>query len=209
MPTSDRELIDSCLRGEQRAWTELIARYERLIYSVARKLCPQPEDCADVFQRVCLDLYQNLKQLRNDQTLPAWLITVTRRRPTLSSAGNAKTFPLTIIWPKSDPQVETVESEFLLERAVAELPDRCESLIRLLYFDAKNPPMPRFLSVWESLWRALGPLARVVWKSFGRCLNDERRTTGGAETDLREILGGDSRRTALCRATSNTSPARV
>ena len=57
-------------------------RYQRLIYSVARKLCPQPEDCADVFQRVCLDLYQNLKRLRNDRTLPAWLITVTR--PTIT-----------------------------------------------------------------------------------------------------------------------------
>src|SRR5205814_10703682 len=79
MASSDRELIASCLQGEQLAWTELIARYQRLIYSVARGLCPQPEDCADVFQRVCMELYQSLGRIRNDQTLPAWLITVTKR----------------------------------------------------------------------------------------------------------------------------------
>src|SRR5262245_7745891 len=77
---SDRELIDSCLRGEQRGWKQLIAKYERLIYSVARSLCPSQEDCADVFQQVCIALYQNLSKLRSDQTIPAWLITVTRRQ---------------------------------------------------------------------------------------------------------------------------------
>ena len=47
---SDRELIDACLWGEQRGWTQLVSKYERLIYSVARALCPRPEDCGDVFQ---------------------------------------------------------------------------------------------------------------------------------------------------------------
>src|SRR5438094_968463 len=77
---SDAELVDRCLQGDESAWTQLIARYQRLIFSVARALCPDPEDSADVFQYTCLDLYKGLAELRDVKALPAWLITVTRRR---------------------------------------------------------------------------------------------------------------------------------
>src|SRR6266496_324683 len=74
------ELIERCLKGDQDAWAELIDRYQRLIYSVAHTLSESPDDAADVFQQVCLELYQRLHQLRDAETLPAWLITVTRRQ---------------------------------------------------------------------------------------------------------------------------------
>ena len=168
MPTSDRELIDSCLRGEQQAWADLIARYERLIYSVARKLSPRPDDCADVFQRVCLDLYQNLKQLRNDATLPAWLITVTKRRCYASLRGNREEISIEDYVAESNPQVDAVESEFLLERAVAELPDRCESLIRLLYFDSQEP-------TYAEVSKRLGIPVASIGPTRARCLEKLRK----------------------------------
>src|SRR6185436_8970877 len=113
MASLDRDLIDACLRGEQNAWTELIARYQRLIYSVARKLCPQVEDSADVFQRVCLDLYENLKKLRNDRTLPAWLITVTKRRAYAVLRDTRENIPIEEYIAVANPLVAAVEKEFL------------------------------------------------------------------------------------------------
>lgn len=168
MPASDRELIDSCLRGEQPAWADLIARYERLIYSVARKLCPQPEDCADVFQRVCLDLYQNLKRLRNDRTLPAWLITVTKRRSFTYLRNKHDEISIDEFVAESNPQVDAVENEFLLERAVADLPERCESLIRLLYFDAQEP-------TYEEISRRLSIPVASIGPTRARCLEKLRK----------------------------------
>jgi RNA polymerase sigma factor (sigma-70 family) len=168
MPTSDRDLIESCLRGEQHAWTELISRYQRLIYSVARKLCPQPDDCSDVFQRVCLDLYQNLKQLRDDRTLPAWLITVTRRRSYAFIRVKRDDISIEDYLAESDPQVETVEAEFLLERAVSELPERCESLIRLLYFDTTEP-------TYAEVSQRLGIPVASIGPTRARCLQKLRK----------------------------------
>ena len=165
---SDRELIDSCLRGEQSAWTELISKYQRLIYSVARKLCPQTEDCADVFQRVCLDLYQSLKQLRNDRTLPAWLITVTRRRAYAVLRGAREDISIEDYVAASDPQVDAVEKEFLLERAITELPERCESLIRLLYFDSAEPTYEEISQRLEMPVASIGP-------TRARCLEKLRK----------------------------------
>jgi RNA polymerase sigma factor (sigma-70 family) len=76
----DSELIERCLKGDQGAWEELIKRYQRLIYSVAYVLCPPGEDVSDIFQQVWLDVYQHLAELRSVEALPAWLMTVTRRR---------------------------------------------------------------------------------------------------------------------------------
>src|SRR6185295_15282297 len=146
----------------------LIARYQRLIYSVARKLCPQTEDCADIFQRVCLDLYQNLKQLRNDRTLPAWLITVTRRRAYAVLRGSREDISIEEYVEEANPQVDAVENEFLLERAVAELPERCENLIRLLYFDSEEPS-------YADVSRRLGIPVASIGPTRARCLEKLRR----------------------------------
>jgi RNA polymerase sigma factor (sigma-70 family) len=172
MPASDRELIDSCLRGDQAAWTELIHRYQRLIYSVARKLCPQTEDCADVFQRVCLDLYQNLRQLRNDRTLPAWLITVTKRRAYAVLKDARKGVSIDDYEAEVNPQVDAVEKEFLLERAVDELPSRCRELVSLLYFDTAEPS-------YAEISDRLGMPVASIGPTRARCLEKLRKLIQG------------------------------
>jgi RNA polymerase sigma factor (sigma-70 family) len=168
MPALDRDLIDACLRGEQDAWTELVARYQRLIYSVARKLCPQPEDASDVFQRVCLDLYQSLKTLRNDRTLPAWLITVTKRRSYAVLRDTRENIPIEDYLAEASPEVEAAEKEFLLERAVGELPERCQSLLHLLYFDPHEPS-------YEEVSQRLGMPVASIGPTRARCLEKLRK----------------------------------
>jgi RNA polymerase sigma factor (sigma-70 family) len=132
---SDRELIDACLRGEQRGWTQLVSKYERLIYSVARVLCPQPEDCGDVFQQVCLALYQNLRKLRSDKTIPAWLITVTRREAYALIRVKKRQANIDPCETVSEKPIRIIKRELEVEMALEKLPPRCRDLINLLYFD--------------------------------------------------------------------------
>src|ERR671912_552953 len=75
----DRALVQRCLNGDRNAWAELIDRYQRLVYSIANGLCAA-DDVSDVFQQVWLECYERLPELRNIDALPAWLITVTKRR---------------------------------------------------------------------------------------------------------------------------------
>ena len=78
--TRDEELVRACLNGDQLAWAELIRSYQRLIYSVARVLCPDDGDADEIFQQVCLELYQRLADVRDVASLPRWLVIVTRRQ---------------------------------------------------------------------------------------------------------------------------------
>jgi len=119
MSSSDRDLIESCLRGEQTGWTQLLAKYERLIYSVARALCPDREDCSDVFQNVCLALYQNLDRLRSDQIVSAWLITVTRRQAYMIIRAKKPYAQIEENELVAQANVDLIVEEFEMELAVA------------------------------------------------------------------------------------------
>jgi len=159
---SDSELIESCLSGDQNAWADLIQRYHRLIYSVARTLSRSPEDTADVFQQVCLELYQGLAELRDAATLPAWLITVTRRK----AAGlwkSRKIVSLTDQHPDVENRIAWIENEHLVERAMLDLPERCRMLIDLLYL---HPGQLSYVDVAERL----GMPVSSIGPTRARCL---------------------------------------
>src|SRR5580692_10240464 len=75
----DSQLIAACLAGDASGWDRLIARYQGLIYTLARRMGMSSVDADDVFQNVCLRLYQHLADLRDTRRLAAWLISTTRR----------------------------------------------------------------------------------------------------------------------------------
>src|SRR6266487_4563335 len=106
---SDTDLVRQCLTGDQGAWSELIDRYQRLIYSVARTLSQSSEDAADVFQQVCLELYQRLPELRDAETLPAWLMTVTRRQAAAVWKARKASVPLNGEYPSVETHIGWIE----------------------------------------------------------------------------------------------------
>ena len=65
----DERLVQECLSGDEQAWNRLIDKYKRLIYSIPVKYALSPEDAADVFQAVCVDLFTNLQKLRKVESL--------------------------------------------------------------------------------------------------------------------------------------------
>lgn len=168
MHSPDHDLIQACLRQEQDGWKQLIGQYQRLIYSVARSFCPLPEDTADIFQQVCLELHRNLHQLRNEQTLSAWLITVTRRRAYAVLREQKLQVPIEDFDAVVDARVEMLEKEFEIERALLQLPERCERLLRLLYFDIDEPS-------YSDIARKMAMPVASVGPTRARCLEKLKR----------------------------------
>src|SRR6266705_681682 len=132
--STDQELVEACLDGDEGAWGELIRKYQRLIFSTARMLCPEPADAADVFQQVCLELYQRLPQVRDVQSLPKWLITVTRRRSVDLLRGRPGTAEIDEDQLPCNSQIDALERHCDLDRALEQLPERYKRLLVHLYF---------------------------------------------------------------------------
>jgi RNA polymerase sigma factor (sigma-70 family) len=167
---NDARLVHECLVGDERAWSALIAKYKTLVYSIPVKHGARPEDAADIFQAVWLELFAALPRVRDSAALRGWLITVTahvtlrwKRRPTelnLTDLAESQ-IPSTQLVPPD--VIERLEREQLVREAVAGLPARCREIIRLLFYH--QPPLP-----YQDLARHLGLARGSIGFIRGRCL---------------------------------------
>ena len=164
----DNALIERCIRDDQEAWHELVNRYQRLVHSIARLLCPAGEDVSDIFQQVWLELYQQLPQLRNVQALPGWLSTVTRRRAYALIRSRHGLEPIDEETPDHSEGLRQIEHEHMIERSLDQLPHRCRTLINFLYFDVKEPS-------YSEIAAAMGIPEASIGPTRARCLEKLRK----------------------------------
>jgi len=165
----DRDLIDRCINGDQAAWKDLVMRYQTLVYSVAHVLlCQQNDDVSDIFQQVWMELYQRLPDLRNVDALPAWLITVTRRRAYALMRSRRGLEPPDETIPDLSQQLTRIEREHTIQRVLEQAPERCRRLIDLLYFDITEPSYSQIADVMGMPEASIGP-------TRARCLEQLRK----------------------------------
>ena len=169
---SDERLVQHCLEGDERAWSELIDKYKNLIYSIPVKRGLSTEEARDIFQSVCLELLKSLGRLRERRALAAWLIRVTyskcyhTRRNREDTSHDLSRLPSG--GPGPDELYRQVEREQAFREATSELSERCQKLVQMLFFE--SPPRP-YAEVAESLGLATGSVGFIR----GRCLDRLRR----------------------------------
>src|ERR1700694_2327004 len=73
---SDTRLVKECLSGNAESWSQLIDKYQALIYSIPVKYNLSRQESADVFQATCMELLVRLPELREPRALPKWLMQV-------------------------------------------------------------------------------------------------------------------------------------
>jgi RNA polymerase sigma factor (sigma-70 family) len=171
---TDERLVRACLNGDEGAWSALIDRYKRLIYSIPIRHGLPPEEASDIFQQVCLDLLSELPNVRDPKSLGAWLIKVTSRKCYQQIRRQSRIAGLEdsagAVFPASeraDALLFELEQEKILCEAVAELPSRCRQLVHMLFFE--TPAMP-YEQVARNLRLARGSIGFVRM----RCLKKLR-----------------------------------
>ena len=70
---TDKDLVRRAGRGDQEAFSELVRRYENQIFSLARRMCTDPEDAADVAQEAFLAAWTGLPNFRQEAEFSTWL----------------------------------------------------------------------------------------------------------------------------------------
>lgn len=173
--SEDARLVEACLRGDQQAWEQLIDKYKRLIYSVPFKYGASPEDAADIFQAVCIEVFNSLRHLKHIESLRAWLITVAVRQSYRWKRKQARHVELDGMEPEAAEGLATVpetaqqaQQEQIVREVVEKLPPRCGQLVRMLFFE--QPPLP-YTEVARRLGLATGSIGFVR----GRCLERLRK----------------------------------
>jgi RNA polymerase sigma factor (sigma-70 family) len=173
--TEDEWLVKECLQGSQEAWEKLIDKYKRLVYSIPFKYGATPEDASDIFQSVCIELFNSLSKLRNVQSLRSWLITVTIHQSLHWKKKRGHNVELDAMEPEMIEEIavapevlENLQQEQSLREAISQLPPRCAELLQLLFLE--QPPLP-YTEVARHLGLATGSIGFIR----GRCLDKLRK----------------------------------
>ena len=69
----EKQLIQSVLEGDKRAFSGLIDRYKRLVSHIVYKIVKAEEDRQDIAQDVFVKVYQNLSSFKGDCKLSSWI----------------------------------------------------------------------------------------------------------------------------------------
>lgn len=180
MEPSNEELIRACRRGDATAWETLIARYQRLVYSIPRQAGLDQDRSAEVFQRVFGKLVEHLDRIEQPARIGAWLTTTARREMWLLSQRESSSQPLADgdaegetnqlldTAPLPDEVLLHLEEQHTVRIALATLDERCRRLLTLLFYRPDPLPYAEVAVALQMSEGSIGP-------TRSRCLQKLRR----------------------------------
>ena len=175
---STSDLVRDAAGGDQGAWNQLVDRYSRLVWAVARGHRLANADSADVFQTTWLRLVEHLGRLRDPEQLAGWLSTTARHeslrvlrlgrreRPDDDIAGAVS--PTTRVMPGRRRRCSPARSA---HRSRPPIPG-CLSAARASFASSSPNPGCRMRTWHEpsaSRLAASARLAGVAWSNFAAC----------------------------------------
>jgi len=180
---SDENLVLACRRGEADAWSMLVNRYQRLIYTIPRRAGLDEDQAAEVFQRTFAKLLQYLDRIKQPASIHAWLVT-TARRETLQlirEQRSERSFSQTDMLdnglkseaiPDDNPlpgeTLEHLEEQHLIRKAIAAMDERSRALLNLLYYQPAPLSYSEIAAILDMPEGSVGPTrARCLEKLRG------------------------------------------
>lgn len=170
----DGALVELCLNGDQIAWASILERYGGLIYSIARKGGLSPEDVADVYQSVCLNMLEGLEGLRELSRFSSWVTTITvrncrrvrqrqRREHCRTVDTDVELMKVPDGAPQLDEEIVLLEQEQLVRQAFSMMGEPCRRLLTYLFYEKE-------MWSYQEIAEELGLSTSTIGPKRGRCL---------------------------------------
>jgi RNA polymerase sigma factor (sigma-70 family) len=172
----DAELLLACRRGDQTAWSALVARFEGLVCSIPRRAGLNGDLVNEVFQEVFLTLLEKIDDIERPDRLRAWLVTTAKYKTwrSFSKQGfqsqdtNIEAVDKPDLLPLPDEVLIVLEEQHLLRTAVAQLDERCRKIITMLFYDNER-------SSYAEIAAAIGVGETSISPLRARCLRKLER----------------------------------
>jgi|SRR5262249_3102064 len=175
-PVNERELVERCRQGDERAFPELVDRYKNLVFALIARTGVDRARAEDLAQEVFLRVHRGLPYFRGEARLSTWIYRIVfnvcaqQRPPRPDDAGQreAANQPSVV-----DRQFTDLELRDRLEKAIARLPTNYRLLVAAHYLEGIQ---------YEDLAEALHMPLGTVKTHLHRAKQQLRRVL---ETDLK------------------------
>jgi RNA polymerase sigma-W factor len=147
LKSEDRVLIERCLKGEERAFGELLDKYKASVYSICCRMVRNRTDAEDLAQEVFIRTFSVLDRYDPSYPFSSWLFRITSNlcidflrkekggmvsldQPIEGSDGEMqRQLPAKVVKP--DRAMETREMMATLEDAISTLPEHYRIIVIL------------------------------------------------------------------------------
>ena len=76
-PKIEKEMIESCKAGDQRAFSEIVLQRQKKVFNMAYRMLGNLEEAKDLAQEVFISVFESIKGLKEEIKFDAWLTQVT------------------------------------------------------------------------------------------------------------------------------------
>lgn len=170
------DLVSRASGGDEQAWRQIVHRYARLVWAVARVHGLDRADAIDVSGITWLTLFGHLHALPVASELPRWLAANARRESLRLRAARRRASSEADLTSVADAATLAPPGEegSATWQAFAKLPDRCQ---QLLWLEATMPELS-----YAEISAALGIPVGAIGSTYGRCLERLRRSLESFDT---------------------------
>lgn len=161
-PQSDADLVSRVLRGEMRAYEELVTRYERPARAACFGILKDWHAAQDAAQDAFISAHANLKSLRNASTFGQWLLTIAHNRARRVARTRRRDRSLHGIPEPSNSDPRANSGGDLLEM-VACLPEHERAVVMLRYVDGHD-----LASISRICGRPVGTVSKQLSRAHQR-----------------------------------------
>lgn len=193
----DQTLAQMAQRGDQRAFAQLVEKYQTPVYNLAYRMLGNPNDAEDAAQETFLRAYAQLKKFHVDQKFATWLLAIDahycidrlRRRKILWLSLDESDWADEIASDAPEPDDELLrrESQQDVERLLEHLPPAACLVVVLRYWHEQSieeiakTTGDSVGAVKVKLHRARQTLAKKIMQANARVVREMTRETIHAE----------------------------
>lgn len=143
----DAALVGRCIGGDERAFRELLTRYQARVYSLAYRMLRVREDAEDITQETFVRMFRAARRYDPERPFSSWLFTIAsrlcidhirrRRLPTVSmfqrESGSHEEWTLELPdpGPRPEEQAEQAEEDRRMRALVDRLPEHYRIVVML------------------------------------------------------------------------------
>lgn len=196
-PSAEEALwIHQSCHGDPEAFEALVARHQRMVYSVIQRMVGSPTDAEDLAQEVFIQAYQHLGQYRNEAKFATWLCRIAINRCLNWRERQHRHDSLFERWSQEqerafhDTNSEADARQQQVQSAVAQLhPKQRAAIVLTVYEDLSHAEAARVLGCSESTvsWRVFSA-RRKLKRWLKPCLLPAAGSHQQRTAERREIL---------------------
>ena len=143
MNKTDIELVNEFKNGNTSAFDEIVKRYQRKVYMLARRILGNHEDADDVAQEVFIKLFYSLNDFKGESSLFTWIYKITVNEcNSFLRKKKIKEFVqiddvVNLLKFSQTPEQELLDKEEknLIERAIEKLPAKQRMVFVMRFFE--------------------------------------------------------------------------